>query len=514
MTRSFVFTVVGMIVLLLLVTAGVLLMQDSDDESPQQATGMGAPSPDRPVGLTVQTDQASGGYILIAIIQYPSPVLLSRDGRIVKRWESDYYLGQSVYLLENGDILRTTDVPDSGIAETPWGFTNNRIEEITWDGEVVWSYTFGNDTIIGHHDIEPMPNGHILFIAYERFSEEESLAHGLNPEILSTEEPETWSEVIFELDPTTNDIVWEWHVWDHLIQEFDPDALDYGIVADHPGRININYPQVPNRAADWLHLNTVEYNADLDQIILSPRNYSEFWIIDHATTTEEAAGPAGDLLFRWGNPAAFDVGTEEDHLIYHQHDPRWIPEGYPGGGHILLFDNGGTERLYSTVIELELPVDEAGTYIMRPGEPTQPSLDDVVWQYKADPVEDFYSAYASGAQRLRNGNTLIDEALKGRIFEVTPAGDIVWEYYLPAGAWAFRAEEYDLTGMDVELAQNLEYTGGIVWGAECADGFLPRLNESVYTDAPAMQLFVETHGENAQAEWEKEACAEHGGLAG
>ena len=91
-------------------------------------------------------------------------------------------------------------------------------------------------------------------------------------------------------------------------------------------------------AAWWLvpdgtpgtHANGIDYNADLDQIVLSFREVSEFWVIDHNTTTEEAAGPAGDLLYRWGNPEAYDRGKPADRQLFFQHDAKWVPDGTPG----------------------------------------------------------------------------------------------------------------------------------------------------------------------------------------
>ena len=145
-------------------------------------------------------------------------------------------------------------------------------------------------------------------------------------------------------------------------------------------RVVAAVPGGPN--ADWTHINAVAYNADLDQIVISVHAFSEIWIIDHSTTTEEAAGhtggkrgKGGDLLYRWGNPRAYRAGTNVDQKLFVQHNAHWIPKGLPGEGHMLVFNNGNRrpDGAYSSVDEIVLPVKSDGTYErsrggLRPGE--------------------------------------------------------------------------------------------------------------------------------------------------
>jgi hypothetical protein len=182
-------------------------------------------------------------------------------------------------------------------------------------------------------------------------------------------------------------------------------------------------------------MNSIDYNATFDQIMLSVRGNSEVWIIDHSTTMAEAAGhtggksgKGGDLLYRWGNPRAYGAGTQSDQKLYQQHDAEWIPAGYPGAGNITVFNNG-LGRNYSTVDEFTPPVDAAGNYTLAAGKAFGPT--DFTWTYKANPPASLFAEAISGAQRLPNGNTLIDDGTHGTFIEVTASGETVWKYVSP-----------------------------------------------------------------------------------
>ena len=310
------------------------------------------------------------------------------------------------------------------------GGVGGAFEVLTWDGDLVWEYELSNTDYQHHHDIEPLPNGNILMIAWERKTAEEAYAAGrtsLNDNPLN----EMWSSSIFEIQSDGNgggEIVWEWHLWDHLIQDENPDSDNYGIIGDHPELFDINKgwlggggPQGGN--ADWMHLNTISYNIEYDQIVISSHRVDEIFVIDHSTTIEEAAshsggnyGKGGDFLYRWGNPQNYDRGNNSDHLIGNQHSINWIPEGYPGEGNFILFNNDGNEA-----IEFSPPIDEDGFYIIEDGQPYGP--DNIVWN------SPYYSTdMQGGAFRLPNGNTLITDCDSANIEEVTESGSIVWSY--------------------------------------------------------------------------------------
>ncbi len=218
----------------------------------------------------------------------------------------------------------------------------------------------------------------------------------------------------------------------------------------NPNQPNSNQPNQPNQPGgrgpggpgrgnpDWTHFNSVAYNAELDQLVVSVHNFSEIWIIDHSTTTAEAAshkggkqGVGGDLLYRWGNPRAYRSGTNVDQRLFAQHNASWIPKGLKGAGHLLVFNNGARrpDGTYSSVDEIELPVDSQGHYTRQTSLPFGP--DKPIWSYIAPNKSEFFAMLISGAQRLPNGNTLVCSGPDGTVFEVAGENEVVWKYVNP-----------------------------------------------------------------------------------
>ena len=315
------------------------------------------------------------------------------------------------------------------------GGEGGRIEEYDWDGKLLWEFTHATRDYQLHHDIKPLPNGHVLALMVERKSREQAVAAGFDPDLM--QDDFLVPDAVVEIEPAYpkgGKIVWEWHVWDHLIQSRDAAKPGYGDPAAHPERIDVACNGRGIRAF-WNHMNSLDYNPALDQIVLSVRGCNEIWIIDHSTTTAEAAGRSGgrqgkggDLLYRWGNPAAYGRGALGDKQLVQQHDARWIPEGYPGAGHLTIFNNG-YDRGWTSVEEIFLPVDAKGGYTLQPGKAYGP--DKPVWHYEAKNRTDFFSSEISGAHRLPNGNTLLCAGIVGNLFEVTPQGETVWQYVNP-----------------------------------------------------------------------------------
>lgn len=345
--------------------------------------------------------------------------LIDLNNNVIKFWNHTRSGGYSVYLLRNGDLMRPALSTNSTING---GAAAGIVQKYSWNGTLLWEYTYSSNTIRSHHDICPMPNGNVLLIAWEVKTAAEAVAAGLNHSAV------IWPDHIVEIQPSgTNGgtIVWKWHFWDHLIQDHDPTKANYGVVADHPELLDINVGSAGS--GDWMHINGISYNERLDQIVISSHELDEIYVIDHSTTTQEAAGhtggrygKGGDILYRWGRPANYRAaGSQVFNVV---HSSVWVPDSVPGGGHIMAFNNReGTNA--SHVIEIVPPEDSAGFYSHTPGTAYGPASP--VWTYAAS---GFYSTHLGGCQRLPNGNTILAESTDRKLWEVDSLGTVVWNF--------------------------------------------------------------------------------------
>lgn len=371
-------------------------------------------------GVIVHEDTALDGYIFFAPISSQTAYLIDHDGRVIHRWTTDYHIF-TAYLLPNGNVLMASTY-DLG------GGATGHIEERDWENNLVWEFDYPDL----HHDMEMMPNGNILMLAWERFPKDEILARGLDPAKLPQKDPNLgvivdydglFLDSVIEVNPATNEVVWRWAVSDHLVQDYDPNAPHYGKPSDFPRRIDLNYSwrRLP---LDHIHLNSVSYNAERDQIVIVSHYYSEIWVIDHSLSTEEAATEAGDLLYRFGNPQTYEQGTEADRHLYLPHDAYWV-----NANQMMIFNNGQRNtRPFSTVEMLSLP--ETEHYLSADGF----AATDVQVLYPTEPRPDFFARALSNAQLLPEEHMLISNGTDGRIFEVDANGKIVWDYLSPAYA--------------------------------------------------------------------------------
>jgi hypothetical protein len=363
--------------------------------------------------------QAFEGYTLFSPNMSRYSYLIDMNNQVVHTWAHTKTGGYSCYLLEDGSLLRSAE---SNNSQLNGGGATGIVQKIAWNGAILWEYTYSSSTYRSHHDIEPMPNGNVLLIAWEVKTATQAVQAGLNHSAV------IWPDHIIEVQPvgsTGGNIVWQWHFWNHLIQDYNSSKDNYGVVVDHPELLDINVGS--GGQGDWTHINGISYNPALDQIVISSHELDEIYVIDHSTTTQEAAGhtggnsgKGGDILYRWGSPSNYDAqGTQVFNVV---HSSIWIPDSLDGGGNIMAFNNREGQTT-SIVQEIVPPRINNYNYSWTSGAAYEPAS--TFWSYTSS---GFYSNHLGGCQRLPNGNTLIVESTSGYLFEVSSSGTVVWSY--------------------------------------------------------------------------------------
>lgn len=372
------------------------------------------------VGVISAEPGLAPGYCLYA--RGTRTLLINTCGELVYEWSHSTQPGLAVYLLEDGNLLRTQSIVSPVFSG---GGSGGGVELVSPSGEVLWQADFTSTQWHPHHDIEPLPNGNFLMILWEYVGAEEAIALGRMPGLLL--DNALWPTLVWEVEMVgTSDynVVWEWHMKDHFIQDADPSLPNFGDPAEFPQKLNINLGGTDD---DMLHVNGIDYHADRDEVVLSSRDLSELYVIDHAITSEEATGAAGDILYRWGNP--INYGVEGEQQLSLQHQVEWVPEGSPGAGNLTVFNNGNAFG-FSSMVEIVPPLDDEGNYVMPPMVAAGPEAPTWSWSNTANPSQ-FYSHFISGMHRLHNGNSIACEGDNGRFWEVTPEGELVWQYVNP-----------------------------------------------------------------------------------
>jgi hypothetical protein len=380
--------------------------------------------------------QALDGLTLYNPMTSRTARLITNAGQTVNSWTCTSNPAYMPYLMTDSTMWRPGVYSGATMRGAAYG---GLIEQYSWDGDVIRSFRWSNAYHQQHHDIQPMPNGNVLVVSWDRKTRSEAQAYGR-----VNISGDFWPDEIIEYDPVGDSVVWEWHLWDHLVQNVDPAKPNYGVISEHPGRVDINLGTV--YGGDWTHFNAVDYNDEEDLVVFCSHNLHELYVIDHSTTTEEARGSTGgrhgkggDILFRWGNPQNYGRGTSADRRFYVVHGANWIRPGLPGEGNILVFNNGdrsGSSNDYSSVEEVVPPRDSAGRFHLHPDSAFGPA--EPVWTYSNPGV--FYSYHLSGAFRMPNGNTFMIEGTSGRITEVTAEKQVVWQYNI--GSQTGRAVKY------------------------------------------------------------------------
>ena len=348
------------------------------------------------LGMTILKPGVQPGYVVFGAPD-GNAYAIGTKGEVARRWASPLPDTQLGYTrpLANGNLLAQLQRKRSGpVAGT---VDAESVIELNQDGAVVWRYADRERSL--HHDQERMANGNTMLVCAKDLR-----LPAISKQILR-------DDCLIEVDPSGK-IVWEWQTADHF-EEFDfPKEVKEEILNGY-GR-----PGLPTAAKgfDWAHMNGA-----------SP--------IPESAGHTDPRFKAGNFVvsYRYINTlAVVDRDTKRIvwkavNLTIGQHNPHFLPGGVPGTGHVLVFDNGNVDpdtnprhvggRPNSRVLEIN-PVDMS-----------------IPWEYNAEksnrPIWSFFSHYISSAQRQPNGNTLICEGSNGRIFEVTPAGEIVWEYVNP-----------------------------------------------------------------------------------
>lgn len=408
-------------------------------------------------------DQAKAlhGYTLFGVGS--RTFLLDMEGRVVHTWP----IGTNPHLLENGHVLDASKDDPSGFQ----GF-----QEVDWDGQTVWEYVEKREGYAPHHDWVRIFNKQLnapttLYIANKSITHDQAIAAGADPDKGPYRDGQM--DAVVEVD-LRGRVVWEWWFFDHVVQDVAANKPNYvgqgKTIADFPGRINLNLPGRPLKR-DWLHCNSMDYNAESGHIVINSVQ-GELYVVDHDGTfvpddpqagIAKAAGPTGDFLYRFGDPARYaqgdpprvlenwDAATSGHKQMGGAHDVHWIRPGLPGAGHLMVFNNG--QYLFqrtpqSSALEINPFLDatgrDTGHYVNPPdagyrretydhdthNQPRQISKQ-IVWSYRSVNSHGFFSHIGSSAQRLPNGGTFLCSDTEGHFFEVSAEGELAWEYINP-----------------------------------------------------------------------------------
>ncbi len=386
--------------------------------------------------------------------------LVDMEGHVIHTWN----LGTNPRFTESGTLLDAVGGNPSN---------QNSWKELDWNGNTVWQYTESRTNYHGHHDFAKIYNPKLgdstfIYIANKDLTSAQCLAAGCDP-VNTYTNPQM--DAIVEVN-RQGTVIWEWCFFDHVVQDINSSLPTYGVVANTPGKIDLNI-RGNSVKSDWMHCNSLDYNQSLDYIVINSV-HGEFYVIDHGNTFVpnypdssilKAASTLGDFKYRFGDPAKYDKGdppsvldnwekaTNGHKQLGGSHDIQWIKQGLPGAGNFMVFCNG--QNLFeltpqSYIIEINPYLNSSGTvtsaYVNPPdaGYNVVNSPDNnlmkekkniskqVVWRYSSKNNTSFYSTIGSSGQRLPNGNTLICSMNDGHFFEVAPSDtSIVWEYINP-----------------------------------------------------------------------------------
>jgi hypothetical protein len=370
--------------------------------------------------------------------------LKDMKGATMHTWTSTHPVMSHSYLLRDSSVLFPYSVnnPGMSIVQSGGGF-----QIIKWDGSLAWDFTYAGSSYIPHHDCD-------FYYSTNNITELPTIIT-----IAATKENTDGriSEKIVEIKPTgatTAEIIWQWFAYDHSISSGTDSAGLLDLAKGGSGG-----PGGPGGGSEWIHANSVHLNPMLNQLVVGSNYFNEFFVIDHSTTTAEAAthkggkyGKGGDILYRWGNPSNY--GCSGTQYLSRPHSACWIQnympgtrQGLPGAGHILSISNN-TKKGF----EVTLP-GVNGVYPRTAGSAFEPSTP--TWTVSIPGL----GSDQGSIQRLPNGNTLICNGMGIGTFEYDSTGDTIWSLSVSANEFI----RYDFN----YLGSTLLDTGGVASVIAC-----------------------------------------------
>lgn len=411
-------------------------------------TAMGGLAGQSTIGVLSNSNGAFEGYTLYSPIPYTSSYLIDNCGRVINQWDTNYIAGLVAYLSTDGKLIRASRSPMHGFTAVG---TGGVLQILNWDGSLDWEAVVSDERFGAHHDIEPTSYGTILLLRWERKTEAEYIQAGKNPDRIPAD---LWMPSVVEIRPTDMgefDVIWEWSLFDHLVQSFDPTKDNFGVPSENPRKVDINYEDLTY--SDWAHCNSLTLNEDRDELVLNSRNFDEVWILDHSTTSEEAAsdtggnqGVGGQLLARFGNQNTY-LENEVEQIFDGQHDAKLFMDA---DDKLILqvFNNNVDSPKESEIVEVKPGLDEFGRYLLTDN---RFEIEEKTFVLESNENLDFNSRIMSSVQTLPNGNRLINSGNEAKFFEITPEGELVWHYVGPVSFNGPNEQGTNMTGSNFKL---------------------------------------------------------------
>lgn len=383
-------------------------------------------------GLLACNNQTMAGFTVFSATSDEHIYMIDERGEKRHQWTSTHPNGSGygLDLGQNGTLLHVLNdlPPEEGPLLMEAGGAATHIEILDANGQLLWEIEEYANQYRLHHDATFLPNGNVLAIAWEYIPQSEALAMGRQEDKLSTDG--LWPDVVIEYAPNETggaERVWMWRASDHLVQDQDQMLPTYGNPAEHPEKININAVGPNSRAddADWMHCNSIDYDPIHQHIMLSCRHTEELYIISHNLSWAQSNGSMGDLIYRWGNPLNYDLGSSAEHYTVVQHDAHFIPSGHPYAGSISYFSN---EMSGPSKVGIITPTRNGDAFVLNKTsgmyDPPQPNVEFTL-------PAGWGPRFQSGATLLPNGQFMVSHSLRGKIGQIGTDSQIDWEYNLP-----------------------------------------------------------------------------------